>query len=112
MADLLKSEIKRLQTIQSYIVQSKSTCEPVLKWAQNLTHIFVAIKLSHRWDSPPCLNTVEEKYELLNSTLSFKNVCLVSRTEIKFFIESKLNKKSKGALEIKKDGVGEYSLTI
>ena len=57
MTDLLDEEIKRLETIQSFIIQSKSTCEPVLKWAQNLTHIFVAAKLSHRWDSPPCLRT-------------------------------------------------------
>lgn len=57
MAELLNEEIKRLESIQSNIIQGKSTCEPVLKWAQNMTHLFVAAKLSHRWDSPPCLKT-------------------------------------------------------
>lgn len=94
------------------MIQTKTTCEPVLKWAQNLTHIFVAAKLSHRWDSPPCLKSIQEKYELENSILSFINVCLVSNAEIKFHFIEKLHKKTKQSLEVKKDGVGTYSLTF
>ena len=92
MTELLNAEIIRLESIQQYVIQTKSTCEPVLKWAQNLSHIFVAVKLSHRWDSPPCLKTVEESYDLKNSTLFFNNVCLVSNTRITFGISSKLYK--------------------
>ena len=33
-----------------------SVIEPSMKWAQNMTHIFIHFKLSHRLDSPPCVN--------------------------------------------------------
>ena len=70
--------------MEELIILTKSTCEPVLKWAQNSSHIFVAAKLSHRWDSPPCLKTVREDYHLRNNTLVFINLCLVSNAELKF----------------------------
>jgi hypothetical protein len=57
MVEVLEEELRRLKQLQGEIVQSESTCEPVAKWGQNETHLFLSLKMSHRWDSPPCLNT-------------------------------------------------------
>lgn len=43
--------------------------------------------MSHRWDSPPCLKTVEEIYQLNDSSLILKNICLVSNAQIKFYLK-------------------------
>lgn len=64
MVQLLDQEIKRLKTMDEYVILTRTTCEPVLKWAQNHTHVFIAAKLSHRWDSPPCLKSIREHYQL------------------------------------------------
>lgn len=89
-----------------------STCEPVIKWAQNLTHLFIAVKLSHRWDSPPCSTTLKEAYSVINQTLRFNNVCLVSNEQITFEFKINLLNGTEDNLDIKKDGVGTYSITI
>jgi hypothetical protein len=96
------------------VVLTKTRCEPVLKWAQNHTHIFLAIKLSHRWDSPPCLKSIHESYKLANSVFNFTNVCLVSKAEIRFEFSGKLygRVRERRELEVRKDGVGTYSLVI
>jgi hypothetical protein len=57
MERVVEEELLRLKQLQTEVVQSESTCEPVAKWGQNTTHLFVSLKMSHRWDSPPCLNT-------------------------------------------------------
>lgn len=38
-----------------------STIEPFLCWAQNMTHVLMSVKLSHRTDSPPCVNVKQEQ---------------------------------------------------
>lgn len=61
-----------------------SETEPILKWGQNRTHLFISFKLSHRWDSPPCLYTQSEKSQLGTESFFYNNVCLVSHHKVSF----------------------------
>ena len=47
--------------IDSLIVESKTKqfVVPVFKWGQSNEEIFIEIKLSHRFDSPGCLETIK-----------------------------------------------------
>ncbi len=62
----------------------ETNCQPVLKWGQNNTHIFLTMKLSHRWDSPPCLYTQKEHWSVINDSLEYVNVCVVSHQRLNF----------------------------
>ena len=75
-----------------------------------MTHVFISAKLSHRWDSPPCVKTVSEDYRLNNSTITFINVCLVSNVELKFTFCEILHRQTVGDVSVKKDGVGTFSI--
>jgi hypothetical protein len=121
--------------LEEEIVLGTSLAEPAIKWFQNKTHVFVTMKLSHRWDSPPCLNTQNYSSSLDSNILSYENNCLVSHQRVSFQAKLKLNKavvtppQSKDTkirhifkgevsqyfpytFEVKKDGVGTYSVTL
>lgn len=65
LSDRLSSAAKmRASKINGFIElldMPQSTIEPFLCWAQNMTHILVSVKLSHRTDSPPCVNVKQEQ---------------------------------------------------
>ena len=58
-----------------------------MKWGQNQTHVFITFKLSHRWDSPPCLNTQKESSRLEHDVFIYENVCVVSHQRIMFEVK-------------------------
>jgi hypothetical protein len=64
LMSMLRDDVSRLQKLEEQVILGKSVCEPVVKWAQNQTHVMVAVKLSHRWDSPPCTNTLQQTHHL------------------------------------------------
>lgn len=103
----------RLKIIQQSIVLTQSNCEPVVKWGQNLTHVFITMKMSHRWDSPPCLNTKEERSNLANNSFEYINLCLVSQSLITFTFSVEFYENvKKNDIIVTKDGVGTYSSII
>jgi hypothetical protein len=71
------------------------------------------MKMSHRWDSPPCLHTKSETTNLNSSSFEYTNICLVShqkitfKTSLNFYYDVKEN-----PVEVIKDGVGTYAVTI
>jgi len=81
-----------LENLEELIVLGESQTEPVLKWGQNMTHIFITFKLSHRWDSPPCLNSKSEGSEISSRSLFYINVCLVSHQKVTFKLDLDLYK--------------------
>ena len=102
-----------MKDIQKWIVLERTTCEPTIKWAQNESHIFLTIKLSHRWDSPPCLNSLSQKSSIENDTLYYSNECMVGHSKITFETELKFKKEvEENSLDIKRDGVGTYFVQI
>lgn len=48
--------------------RKKQTVVPVFRWGQSLKEIFIEVKLSHRFDSPGCLEKIspEDYTEILN----------------------------------------------
>lgn len=99
--------------MQEEIVLSESTCEPVTKWGQNESHIFLSMKMSHRWDSPPCLNTKKELSQLNNNTFEFTNICVVSHSKITFNLIVEFYEQVKDQeVVVSRDGVGIYSTII
>ena len=64
----------------------------MIKWGQNNSHVFINIKTSHRWDSPPCLNTKRETAFLNESLLEYVNICVVSQQKITFALRIQLYK--------------------
>lgn len=57
-----------------------------------MSHIFINIKTSHRWDSPPCLNTKKESAFLNESLLEYENICVVSQQRLTFSLRINLYK--------------------
>lgn len=55
LQDLKMNDIEHLRT------------QPVIRWAQNLTHIFLNLRLSHRHDSPTCSDI---RYENIGSDIN------------------------------------------
>lgn len=84
-----EEEILRLNLLEDDIILEESTCEPILKWSQNMSHIFITIKTSHRWDSPPCLYSKNQSSYLNQSYFYYSNTCLVSHSRLNF--ELKMN---------------------
>jgi hypothetical protein len=84
-----------------------------MKWAQSNETVLVAFKLSHRWDSPPCTDTKHELYTFENNTISYVNECVVSRQKIQYKVDLNLwQEVAKEGVDIKRDGVGTYLITI
>jgi hypothetical protein len=85
----------------------------VIKWGQNESHIFISMKMSHRWDSPPCLNTKHEQSKLSNDSFQYINTCVVSHSKITFAFLIDLYDEAKAQeVIVHKDGVGIYSAII
>lgn len=70
--------------MEKELIQGESKCPPVIKWSQNMTHLFISMKMSHRWDSPPCLTTQSETVNLSKDNFEYINVCVVSHHRITF----------------------------
>ena len=51
-------------------VNSKSipVISPAFRWAQSLTHVYLEVKFSTRFDSPACLDLFDQHYEIKNVT--------------------------------------------
>ena len=92
----------------------------MLKWGQNKSHIFLTLKTSHRWDSPPCLNTKSKHSELYHRNFTFLLVCHSSHIKITFslyldfhtFVSPKTDEQGKIIFSLGSDGVGIYSAII
>jgi len=89
---VFQQELKRLEILEEEIILGTSETEPILKWGQNRTHVFVTFKLSHRWDSPPCLYTQSQQSKLEQDAFFYNNVCLVSHQKVNFKVNLNLYK--------------------
>jgi len=57
---------------------------PVIQWAQSMDKVFIEIKLSHRHDSPGCLEFFNERIGFTAVTLLFHVECPISDHPMKF----------------------------
>lgn len=48
--------------------KSVPVISPAFRWAQSLTHVFLEVKFSTRFDSPACLDLFDHHYEIVNVT--------------------------------------------
>ena len=71
------------------------------------------MKMSHRWDSPPCLNTKSQVKTQTSQYFEYINVCVVSHQRMTFNTSLNLYYDIKElAVEVIKDGVGTYSTIL
>jgi hypothetical protein len=57
----IAGRISKINAFIEVLDMPTTNLEPVVKWAQNHSHVFLSFKLSHRIDSPPCVNIKQEK---------------------------------------------------
>ena len=49
-------------------LKSIPVISPAFRWAQSLTHVYLEVKFSTRFDSPACLDLFDQHYEIKNVT--------------------------------------------
>ena len=54
--------------------------------------MFITFKLSHRWDSPPCLYTQGQQSRLETDAFFYNNLCVVSHQKVNFKVNLNLYK--------------------
>ncbi len=52
--------------------------------------MFITFKLSHRWDSPPCLYAQAQQSRLEEDAFFYNNVCVVSHQKVNFKVNLNL----------------------
>lgn len=60
--------LKELEEIKQMISEKKIRQEihPVLKWGQSDSHVYIYLKLSHRFSSPGCIDVTSQPLFLIN----------------------------------------------
>lgn len=86
---------------------------PVVKWAQNTTHIFVSVKLSHRHDAPGCLDVRNESMKMDNGTVNYTASGVSAGVPLNFEMFLTLNRTIDNEDSIwQKESVGTFSMTL
>lgn len=90
--------------------KQKQIVHPVFKWGQSKTHIFLYVKLSHRFGSPGCLDvTTQPQFKLNNRNFSFEVECIQATQPLVFSIEFQMPYGGSSP-ELTKDSVGCFTL--
>lgn len=55
-----------------------------MKWAQNISHVFINVKLSHRHDAPGCLDVFNERMDFTTNSLNFSAFGIQAHVPINF----------------------------
>lgn len=103
---------KDLEALSVTISNSKPKMEvaPVMKWGQSHTEVHIFLKLSHRFDSPGCLElTVEPDLALNGNTLNFRAECVQASYPLIFVLEFELLKNVR-ELKFEKMSIGNYRI--
>ncbi|CAG9316329.1 unnamed protein product [Blepharisma stoltei] len=58
--------------------------KPSFRWAQSLTHIYLDIKFSHRFDSAGCTHVYDKIIKVKKDHLEFSAKCIYSKQKLQF----------------------------
>jgi hypothetical protein len=86
---------------------------PVIKWAQNNTHILLNIKLSHRHDAPGCLDVTNESLVFKDNQVNYTASGISAGVPLYFEMFLVLDKPIISSLSSwQKESVGTFSVTL
>jgi hypothetical protein len=85
-----------------------------MQWAQSLDDIYLRIKLSHRQDSPGCIDPIDPKVSLNVTHFTFEAHCIQDDLLIKYFSHFELFAGSNitKPWELTRESIGRYQVII
>ena len=113
--DNFKSEIHRdLESLTVILSNMKQKMEvaPVMKWGQSNSEVHIFLKLSHRFDSPGCLELIKEPETSFESgKLKFKAECVQASYPMIFVLDFEVYE-GVDKMKIEKMSIGNYRIIL
>ena len=109
----IEKELNEIYNKYKYKKEEYQKVVPAVQWAQNMTHIFLEIKFSHRHDSPGCLEVNDLYINISNNSLLLNAECILGDIPIKFELDFEcLYEFDQNMSTYKPGSVGRYQLFI
>ena len=109
----IEKELTEIYNKYKYKKEEYQKVVPAVQWAQNMTHIFLEIKFSHRHDSPGCLEVNDLYINISNNSLLLNAECILGDIPIKFELDFEcLYEFDQNMSTYKPGSVGRYQLFI
>ena len=109
----IEKELNEIYNKYKYKKEEYQKVIPTVQWAQNMSHIFLEVKFSHRHDSPGCLEVNDLNINITNNSLLLNAECILGDIPIKFELDFNcLNEFDKNMSQYKPGSVGRYQLFI
>ena len=109
----IEKELNEIYNKYKYKKEEYQKVIPAVQWAQNMSHIFLEVKFSHRHDSPGCLEVNDLNINITNNSLLLNAECILGDIPIKFELDFNcLNEFDKNMSQYKPGSVGRYQLFI
>ncbi len=109
----IEKELNEIYNKYKYKKEEYQKVIPAVQWAQNMSHIFLEVKFSHRHDSPGCLEVNDLNINITNNSLLLNAECILGEIPIKFELDFNcLNEFDKNMSQYKPGSVGRYQLFI
>ena len=109
----IEKELNEIYNKYKYKKEEYQKVIPAVQWAQNMSHIFLEVKFSHRHDSPGCLEVNDLNINITNNSLLLNAECILGDIPIKFELDFNcLNEFDKNMSQYKLGSVGRYQLFI
>ena len=113
--DVFKTKVHRdLDSLTQLMNNFKQKMEvaPVMKWGQSETEVHIFLKLSHRFDSPGCLDLLKEpEMSFENNELHFKAECVQASYPLIFVLDFEVFGQVEKA-KLEKMSIGNYRLIL
>jgi hypothetical protein len=108
-----------VQRIDNLIARSKKPqkVQPVFKWGQSNSEVFIEIKLSHRFDAPGCLDTLsrEDVHDVISLTqgtsFRFSRKCVQANQPLLFELEFPLFQPIE-SVDLEPNSVGKLTVVL
>ena len=109
----IEKELNEIYNKYKYKKEEYQKVIPAVQWAQNMSHIFLEVKFSHRHDSPGCLEVNDLNINITNNSLLLNAECILGDIPIKFELDFNcLNEFDKNMSQYKPGSVGRYQLFV
>ena len=109
----IEKELNEIYNKYKYKKEEYQKVIPAVQWAQNMSHIFLEVKFSHRHDSPGCLEVNDLNINITNNSLLLNAECILGDIPIKFELDFNcLNEFDKNMSQYKPGSVGRHQLFI
>ena len=109
----IEKELNEIYNKYKYKKEEYQKVIPAVQWAQNMSHVFLEVKFSHRHDSPGCLEVNNLSINITNNSLLLNAECILGDIPIKFELDFLcLNEFDSNMSQYKPGSVGRYQLFI